>query len=64
MAYEMEHWASRRSCYRSIEGICITNIYCGVGKGWDVVIYGTIMHHETHKTDAQREAEKLLDGAC
>lgn len=64
MAYVMEHWTSTKRNYRAIEGVCVTNLYCGVDKGWDIIIYGTIMHHEKHKTDAQREAEKLLDGQC
>lgn len=62
MAYVIEHWTSTKRHYRTIDNICITNLYCGYGKGWDIVVYGTIMDHKTHKSDAQREAEKLLDG--
>jgi hypothetical protein len=64
MTYIMEHWASRKNFHRVVEGICITNLYCGVGKGWDIVVHGTIIHHEASKADAQREAEKLLEGKC
>lgn len=64
MAYFMEHWASRKSFHRTIDEIVVTNLFCGYGKGWDVIVCGTIMHHEHHKTDAQREAEKLLEGQC
>ncbi len=64
MVYVMEHWTSTKRSYRAIEGICITNLYCGVGKGWDIVVHETIIHHEGYKTSAQREAEKLLDGQC
>ena len=63
MAYVMEHWASRKHFHRTIDQIVITNLYCGHGKGWDIVVEGTIVQHEARKTDAQREAEKLLDGA-
>jgi hypothetical protein len=64
MAYKMEHWSSTKRNYRTIDNICITNLYCGVGKGWDIIVEGTIVQHEDHKTDAQREAEKLLEGKC
>ena len=64
MTYVMEHWASRKHFYRTVDGICITNLYCGVGKGWDIILFGDIIQHEKTKGDAQREAEKLLDGKC
>jgi hypothetical protein len=64
MTYVMDHWTSTNRNYRTIDEIVITNLYCGVGKGWDIVVCGTIIQHESHKTDAQREAEKLLDGKC
>ncbi|HWI68650.1 MAG TPA: hypothetical protein VNS88_09745 [Nitrospiraceae bacterium] len=64
MAYLMEHWTSTKRSYRVIDGIVVTNLYCGVGKGWDIIVEGTIMQHEGRKTDAQREAEKLLKGKC
>jgi hypothetical protein len=63
MAYKMEHWTSRKNYYRTIDEIIVTNLFCGRGQGWDIIVCGTIMHHEKHKTDAQIEAEKLLDGA-
>lgn len=62
MAYVMEHHTSTKRHYRLIYEIQITNLYCGTGKGWDIVVCGSIVGHEDWKTDAQREAEKLLDG--
>jgi hypothetical protein len=47
-----------------INEIIVTNLYCGVGDGWDIIVCGTIMDHCGRKTDAQREAEKLLEGQC
>jgi hypothetical protein len=64
MAYEMEHWASRKLFHRTIEEIIVTNLFCGYGKGWDVIVYGTIIQHEDTKSAAQGEAEKLLEGKC
>lgn len=64
LAYKMEHWASRKNYYRTIDDIVVTNLFCGYGKGWDVIVCGTIVHHEKYKTDAQCEAEKLLEGKC
>jgi hypothetical protein len=64
MTYVMEHHMSRKNFYRTIEGICITNLYCGVGHGWDAVLFGDIVQHFGTKTDAQRTAELLLDGKC
>lgn len=62
-AYEMEHWSSRKNFRRTIDDIVVTNLFCGYGNGWDIVVCGAIVQHEDHKTSAQREAEKLLDGA-
>jgi hypothetical protein len=62
MAYVMEHHSSTRRYYRLIDSIVITNLYCGTGHGWDIVVEGTIMDHKGTKTAAQGEAEKLLDG--
>lgn len=64
MAYKMEHWTSTKRYYRTIDEIIVTNLYCGVGKGWDIIVCGTIVQHEDRKTAAQGEAEKLLTGAC
>jgi hypothetical protein len=64
MTYVMEHWTSTKRSYRTIEEICITNFYCGYGKGWDIVVHGTIVQHEPTKSAAQREAEQLLEGKC
>jgi len=64
MAYKMEHWASRKQFHRTIDQIVVTNLYCGYGKGYDIIVCGTIVQHEARKTDAQREAEKLLEGQC
>lgn len=64
MAYKMEHWSSRKMDYRLIDDIVVTNLFCGVGKGYDIIVCGTLVHHERYKIDAQREAEKLLDGKC
>jgi hypothetical protein len=62
MAYKMEHWTSTRKHYRTIDTIIVTNLYCGVGKGWNVIVLGSIMSQHKRKSDAQTEAEKLLDG--
>jgi len=64
MAYKMEHWASRKNFPRYIDMIIVTNLYSGVGHGWDIIVDGAIMQREDRKTDAQREAETLLTGAC
>lgn len=64
MTYVMEHWASTKRHYRTIDDIAITNMYCGVSNGWDIIVYGTIIDHKDRKTDAQHEAEKLLEGQC
>lgn len=64
MTYVMEHWTSTKRHYRTIDDIAITNMYCGVGNGWDIIVYGTIIDHKGRKTDAQSEAEKLLEGQC
>lgn len=64
MAYVMEHWASRKNFHRTIDSIIVTNLYCGVGHGWDIVVCGTIMQRVKYKTEAQGEAEKLLKGKC
>jgi hypothetical protein len=64
MAYVMEHWTSRKNFHRNIDSIVVTNLYCGYGKGWDIIVEDTIVDHKDRKTDAQREAEKLLDGKC
>ena len=62
MTYVMEHWTSTRRAYRTIGEIKITNLYCGPGHGWDIVVLGDIAGHARTKTEAQGEAEKLLDG--
>jgi hypothetical protein len=62
MTYVMEHHSSRKYEYRTIDQIKVTNLYCGVGNGWDIVVEGTIIQHEDRRTTAQGEAEKLLDG--
>ena len=62
MAYMMEHWASTGRYRRYIDEIIVTNLYCGVANGWDIIIWGTIMGHEDRKSEAQALAEKLLDG--
>jgi hypothetical protein len=64
MAYMMEHHTSTKRNHRMINEIIVTNLYCGVGDGWDIIVCGTIMDHCGRKTDAQREAEKLLEGQC
>jgi hypothetical protein len=64
MAYKMEHWASRKNFNRTIDEIIVTNLFCGYGKGWDIIVYGSIVQHEDTKSDAQREAEQLLEGKC
>jgi hypothetical protein len=64
MAYKMEHYLSTRNNYRTIDDIIVTNLFCGIGKGWDIIVCGSIVQHEDRKTWAQGEAEKLLDGAC
>jgi hypothetical protein len=64
MAYKMEHYTSTKSHYRTIDEIIITNLYCGVGNGWDIIVLGDIVQHEDRKTQAQGEAEKLLEGQC
>ena len=63
MAYKMEHWTSTKRNYRTIDEIIVTNLFCGVGNGWDVIVCGAITAHRDRKTEAQGEAEKLLDGA-
>jgi hypothetical protein len=63
MTYVMEHCSSTRRAYRTIDEIKITNLYCGPGNGWDLVVLGDIVGHERTKTEAQGEAEKLLDGS-
>jgi hypothetical protein len=62
MSYKMEHWASTQRHYRTIDEIVITNLYCGVGRGWDIIVCGTKVDHKDRKSEAQTEAEKLLDG--
>jgi hypothetical protein len=64
MAYKMEHHTSTKQRYRTIDDIIITNLFCGHGKGWDVIICGTLVQHFNRKSDAQREAETLLEGKC
>lgn len=64
MAYKMEHHTSTKHHYRTIDEIIVTNLYCGYGKGWHIIVCGTIVQHEARKTDAQYEAEKLLEGQC
>jgi hypothetical protein len=63
MAYKMEHWTSTQRHYRIINEIIVTNLFCGVGRGWDIIVCGDIVGHENRKSQAQYEAEKLLDGA-
>jgi len=64
MAYKMEHYMSRKNFHRTIDDIIVTNLYCGVGKGWDIIVCGSITQHCGRKTEAQGEAEKLLEGQC
>jgi hypothetical protein len=63
MAYKMEHYTSTRMRYRTIDEIIVTNLFCGYGRGWDIIVCGDIVGHERRKSQAQYEAEKLLDGA-
>jgi hypothetical protein len=62
MVYLMVHWRSTKRDYRLIEEVKVTNVYCGVGSGWDVIVLGDIVAHHDYKTEAQGDAEKLLDG--
>jgi hypothetical protein len=64
MSYVMEHWMSRKHFHRTIDSIIVTNLYCGVGHGWDIIVEGSIMQRCRRKTEAQGEAEKLLEGKC
>jgi hypothetical protein len=59
--YRMEHADSTSRDRRMIEGIEVTNRLAGPGRGWDLVVHGTPMGRYRHKTDAQHDAEQLLD---
>lgn len=43
----------------TVDGISVTNGTCD-GKGWDVILFGEVVAHRDHKTDAQNVAESLL----
>lgn len=59
LGYKMEHVSSRRSEYRLVEPILVQPAESGTG--WDILLYGDIVHNVEYKRDAQREAERLLD---
>lgn len=61
MTYQMEHATSTARDRVMIDAIEVTNGRCGQGHGWDLVVHGTTMGHYDRKTDAQRDAEDLLD---
>jgi hypothetical protein len=61
MTYVMDHATSTTRDRRTIEAIQVTNSLAGQGHGWDLVVHGTPMGHYDRKTDAQADAEQLLD---
>lgn len=62
MVYEMVGINDRKHYYDHVDGLQVTNGTCQ-GKGWDIVLFGEIVHHEADKRDAQREAETLVRGS-
>jgi hypothetical protein len=58
MTYEIVGAQDSKHYRDTVDGIEVTNGTCN-GKGWDVVLFGEVVAHEDHKTDAQRAAADL-----
>lgn len=59
LAYQMERIDSRRNAFALVEPIVVQP--SDDGDGWDILLYGDVVHNVHTKSEAQREAEKLLD---
>lgn len=59
MEYQVVGAQDSRYFRDTVDGLSVTNGTCN-GQGWDVVLFGEVVAHEHHKTDAQRVAVDLL----
>lgn len=61
LGYKMEAFGSTKNAYSTIEPIVVRPRDGKKGNGWEVLLYGDSVQLAETKSEAQREAEKLLD---